>query len=245
MTTLDWYGVGWFFLYFILGAGTLALLSYFVKLPKEIVRKGYHVMACGSIFVLLELFPNWYGALIALAIFITVVFIVVPLATRFLKLQSLSVQRGSSIREVLRQAALFLSSMGILITLIWGLIGEEYKLHIAVGMMALSLGDAAAALIGKNFGKRKLRLKIFDKNKTVEGSLAMLAFAFLGIFYLLLTFTDLPWFLTLPSAIILAAIGAFVEAIAVRGLDTIMVPLVVSLTSLILFIINVRLYGIG
>ena len=197
-------------------------------------------MACGSVFVLLECFDHWYGAVIALAIFITAGFIVVPLAYRLLNLRSLSVQSGSSILEVLRQAALFLVSMAILITLIWGLIGEEYKLHIAIGMMALSFGDAAA-LVGKRFGKRKLKLRIFDRNKTIEASLAMFGFAFLVIFSLLLIFTDLPWILALISALILAASSAFVEAIAIRGLDTIVIPLVFSFTSLGLFLLNLQL----
>lgn len=241
MSVLDWYGVGWFFLYYIIGAGALALFSHFIKLPKEILRKSYHIMACGSIFVLLECFSHWYGAIAALVIFIAAVFIVVPLATRMLNLRSLSVQRGSSIVEVLRQAALFLVSMAVLITLIWGLIGAEYKVHIAIGITALSLGDAAAALVGKHLGKRKLRFRLFDRNKTVEGSLAMVGAAFLGIFALLLFFTELPLILVLISALILAVLSAFVEAIAVQGLDTIIIPLVISFSSLGLFIINLQL----
>ncbi len=241
MTNLDWYGVGWFFLYYILGAGTLALISHVVKLPKEIIRKGYHIMACGSVFVLLECFQNWYGALAALAIFTVAVFVIVPLAYRLFNLRSLSVQRGASIWEVLRQAALFILSMAILITVIWGLIGEEYKLHIAIGLMALSLGDAAAALVGKRFGKRKLRLRIFDRNKTMEGSLAMFACAFLAISSLLFFFTELPLTLLLLSALFLAALSAFVEAIAISGLDTILIPVVVSLASLGLFVLNLQL----
>lgn len=232
MDYLDWAGVGWFFLYYVFGAGSLALLSSVVHLPKEVVRKGYHVMACGSVFVLLECFDHWFSAVIALAIFITAVFIAVPLAYRLFDLRSLSVQRGSSILEVLRQAALFLTSMAILITLIWGVLGEQYKPHIAIGMMALSLGDAAAALIGKRFGKRKLKSRIFDPNKTVEGSLAMFTFAFLAIFALLLIFTELPLLIIVVSSLVLAALSAFVEAIAIRGLDTIVIPLIISFSSL-------------
>ena len=72
------------------------------------------------------------------------------------------------------------------------LLGEEYKIHIAVGITALGLGDASAALIGKYFGKTKLKLKLFDRRKTIEGSLAIGGVAFLGIFVLLVLFTDIP-----------------------------------------------------
>lgn len=110
--------------------------------------------------------------------------------------------------------------MALLITLIWGLIGEQYKLHIAVGFMALSVEDDAAAIIGKRFGKRKLKLGIFDKNKTFEGSLTMAGFAFLPIFALLFFFTSLPLIFFLLSALVLVVLSSFVEAVALHGLDT-------------------------
>ncbi len=240
MRVIEWYGMAWFFLYFIIGAGSLALLSYFFTFPSEIKRKSYHLMACGSIFVLLECFQHWYGAVIALIIFIAAVFVVVPIATKLFDLRSLSIQRGNSIVEILRQAVLFLVGMGIMITLIWGLSGAEHKIHIAIGMMALSFGDAAAAILGKRFGKRTLSLRIFDQKKTVEGSLAMLIFAFIAIFFLLFFFTELTFIFAFMFALILATLSAFVEAISVRGLDTILIPLVISLASLGLFLVKIK-----
>ena len=118
--------------------------------------------------------------------------------------------------------------------------GEEYKIHIAVGITALGLGDASAALIGKYFGKTKLRLKLFDRRKTIEGSLAMVGFAFIGIFLLLLLFTDIPVGLTFVSAVVLALLSAFLEAVAVHGLDTIIIPLVIAFSSLGLFVVNLN-----
>ncbi|MDI9441419.1 MAG: hypothetical protein QM392_04665 [Bacillota bacterium] len=239
MSRLDWIGVGMFFIYFITGAGSIALISWLVKIPREIMRKAYHLMACGSVFVLLAYFEHWHGALAAIGLFSLVVLAVVPLGM-VLPVRRISIQRGGTVGEILYQAGLFALGLAVLISLIWGLVGEEYKIHIAVGITALGLGDASAALIGKYFGKTKLRLKLFDRRKTIEGSLAMTGFAFIGIFVLLLLFTDIHIGLTLATALVLACLSAFLEAVAVHGLDTILIPLIIAFSSLGLFLLNLH-----
>lgn len=120
--------------------GGAALLSLVLKLPQEVRRKIYHLLACGSIFVLLQCFDHWYGALAAIGLFLLVVFVVVPTAVRLFSFKAVAIQRGGSINEVLYQAGIFLLSQALLIGLFWGLFGEEHKLHIAIGMTALGLG---------------------------------------------------------------------------------------------------------
>jgi phytol kinase len=239
MSGRDWIGVGLFFLYFIIGAGVIAVISSLIKIPQEFRRKAYHLMACGSILVLLWHFDNWYGALTAIGLFLVAVYAVVPAAMRLFSFKHITVQRGGSIKELLYQASVFLLTLGLLIAVIWGLIGEEHKLHILIGVTALSLGDAAAALIGRHFGKNKLRFKLFDPNKTVEGSLGMIGFAFIGIFTLLLVYTDLSIGTAFFSALLLAIVSAIVEAAAVHGSDTVLIPVIVSFASLgLLFLVS-------
>jgi dolichol kinase len=237
MSGQDWLGVGMFFLYYIIGAGGAALLSLVLKLPQEVRRKIYHLLACGSIFVLLQCFDHWYGALAAIGLFLLVVFVVVPTAVRLFSFKAVAIQRGGSINEVLYQAGIFLLSQALLIGLFWGLFGEEHKLHIAIGMTALGLGDAAAALIGRHFGRKKFRSRIFDRSKTVEGSLAMIGSAFGGILLILLFLTELSFSTAFLSALILAVLSGAVEAVAVHGLDTILIPLAVSFFSHGLFLL--------
>lgn len=241
MSRLDWIGVIMFFVYFVTGAGSLALISWLIQVPKEVIRKAYHLMACGSVFILLAYFEYWYGALAAVGLFFLTVFTVVPLFMRLPPpIRRISIQRGGTIGEVLYQAGLFALGLVVLISLIWGLLGEEYKIHIAVGVTALGLGDASAALIGKYFGRTKLRLKLFDRRKTIEGSLAMAGFAFIGIFTLLVLFTEIPIGLTLATAAFLALLSSFLEAMAIHGLDTILIPLVIAFSSLGLFMLNLH-----
>ena len=39
MSRLDWIGVIMFFVYFVTGAGSLALISWLIQVPKEVIRK--------------------------------------------------------------------------------------------------------------------------------------------------------------------------------------------------------------
>ena len=97
-------------------------------------------MACGSVFILLAYFEHWYGALAAVGLFFLTVFTVVPLFMRLPPpIRRISIQRGGTIGEVLYQAGLFALGL-VVISLIWGLLGEEYKIHIAVESPPLGWG---------------------------------------------------------------------------------------------------------
>ncbi len=83
----------------------------------------------------------------------------------------------------------------------------------ACAMIMFMIGDAAAALVGRRFGKTHW----FGTSKTVEGSLAFLATA-LGI---LLLFDILP----LPYSLAVAIFAAALELIPLRINDNLYVPL--------------------
>jgi hypothetical protein len=46
--------------------------------------------------------------------------------------------------------------------------------------------------------------------------------------------------LTLATALVLACLSAFLEAVAVHGLDTILIPLIIAFSSLGLFLLNLH-----
>ena len=77
----------------------------------------------------------------------------------------------------------------------------------------ISLGDSAASIFGKFFGKISIP---FNKGKNLEGSISGFAFAFLGASY----------FLSTPLALIGAAIGMVVETLPLPVNDNLSVPLV-------------------
>ena len=76
----------------------------------------------------------------------------------------------------------------------------------------LSLGDSAASIFGKFFGKTTIP---FNKDKNLEGSIAGGALAFLGA----------AFFLPLPLAFIGAVFGMFVEALPLPVNDNLSTPL--------------------
>lgn len=218
-------------IYYIISAGLLGLTSHFFHFPKEIIRKAYHLMACFSIFIILEAFNTWQGALAGILTLVGLVWIILPLATRLSVFKKITIARSGVILEVLKQATYFFATIIVLILAFWYLTGPEMKYHIIVGIGALALGDTAAALIGKKFGKKKLTFPMFDPNKTLVGTLAMIVASVVSIFITLAYYNPISITFNLVSALILAIIAAIVEAVAIKGLDTIMIPTTVACAS--------------
>ena len=144
---------------------------------------------------------------------------------------------------MLAQAGLFVITLAILLITIWGGLGQMFKFHILVGIITLGIGDAAAALIGKRFGRRQLKLPFVDRNKSLAGSIAMIVTAFGSITALLLIFTDMPLMMVIISALVLAVVGTVIEAVSVAGIDTITIPLGVSFASVLLELLYNLLLG--
>lgn len=231
MQYFEWQSSILFLGYYVIIAGLLALITRFCSVQQEIIRKGYHLMATGSIIILLYAFSHWISALYAVLFLATLVYIILPLAIKIPGMNKLSIGRQGKFKEVLKQAGYFFIALISLITLIWGGAGDDYKIHIVMGMAALGIGDAAAALIGKKFGKHQFKM-FFDKQKSVEGSVAMAITVFLTAFMLLYFFTNQTLLPALISSVIIGLVSATVEAICVNGLDTIIIPLIISFLSL-------------
>jgi phytol kinase len=101
--------------------------------------------------------------------------------------------------------------------------------------MAMTWGDALAALIGQNFGKHQY--KIGNSVRSWEGSAAMFLAATTAIFLVLLLlpgslFSPLIPVLSINQVIIGTLIGGIcatmMEAIAPHGIDNLTVPIVTS-----------------
>jgi phytol kinase len=89
-----------------------------------------------------------------------------------------------------------------------------------VGILAATLGDSSAALIGMRFGRHRTWIL---RGKSVEGSLGFFAFTFLSS----LLFVE--W----PIALILSSITAVVEVFS-AGIDNLSVPFSAALIAGIL-----------
>ena len=93
-----------------------------------------------------------------------------------------------------------------------------------IPILLLALADAAAALIGIGYGRR--RYNTADGEKSAEGSLAFFTCAFFVVHVPLLLGTDTGRTETLLIALLLAWLATMFEAIAWSGLDNLALPLV-------------------
>lgn len=99
------------------------------------------------------------------------------------------------------------------------------KAMMVAALMPMTWGDAFAAIIGKRWGRRKYT--IAGATRSIEGSVAMFVFSFVGVFIVLLAMeqlagSDVLW--AVIFALVTAAAATLVESISVRGLDNLTVP---------------------
>jgi dolichol kinase len=115
--------------------------------------------------------------------------------------------------------------LGMLISLIF--FSRE---ALVFGIIALCIGDSAAALVGKAWQAWRwpsLGRIPWDKSKTFAGSFGFLAFTFLACFvflYIFPNFIPLGW---IRAGLIAGAVGAFVETIPFVN-DNFSIPVAVS-----------------
>lgn len=214
--------------YFVMCASLALLLRIYVKPPNEVFRKMLHFILLGSSLVFLNAFENWYHAVLASLFFALIVYPILSVAEKLKNYSQLLVERKNG--EIKKSLVLVFGMFALVIAISWGLIGAKY-IALAV-IFAWGFGDAAAALVGKKYGKRFIEGKFIDGKKTLEGSLAMFLVSFLMIFFILILNTSLPWYKNIIISLITAIVNSLVELHTKNGLDTITCPLSILLVML-------------
>ena len=92
--------------------------------------------------------------------------------------------------------------------------------------MAWGPGDAVAAIVGKEHGKRKLQGKMIEGTKSIEGSIGMAITSFVCLLPVLLTMSVLPWYVAVVASLVIAPIASVTELFTKGGWDTVTVPAV-------------------
>jgi phytol kinase len=208
------------------------LLKYWLKVPLEWTRKTQHVAYSLSIFLLLKLFSSWFVAILAASLLILLAYPALLWIEKTAFYKKYMVDRSARGGELRRQLLYVQACFAILILIFWGMLGEKWHYLIAVSVMAWGFGDAAAALVGKAYGKRRFFNRYIEGAKTLEGTTAMIVFAGMALFLTLLLYAGLPWLTSLLTAAIVAPVLGVVELFSRRGADTLTVPL--SAASLLL-----------
>lgn len=226
----DLAGIGLYFGFIAAIGLPMVLLKARFNLPFEITRKLYHLAITLSIFPLVTVFSTWYAAVLAILLFALIVYPILKRVERASFYERIAVERqGGEFKSSLLIVQL---SMALLLLVFWGLLGSAWKYIAVVAVMGWGFGDAAAALVGKAVGRRRIEHPRIQGKKTYEGTLAMLVTAGLAVFLTLLFYAGQPWQVSLTVALLAAPVCATVELFTIRGLDTLTVPISTGLTVL-------------
>lgn len=211
---------GQLLLFFLLAASILLLIRRFFTLPSELFRKLLHIPAITSVIVLVQASSSWIIAVMSALSFVLIVYPLLALLERVPGFSRLLVERAPG--EIKMSLLLLFGMEAAMIALCWGYFRQP-AIAIA-GILAWGCGDAAAALIGKRYGKHRIHFRLADGQKTWEGSLAMALVSFAVLLPLLNGYALFGW----PQGILIAAItailAALMEMISHRGSDTVTVP---------------------
>jgi phytol kinase len=219
--------------YYIGAASGIALLDHLTFGEREWIRKGYHLLYSFSIFIYMYLFKDWYISLIALIVITLIAILVLKIAERIPLLMKLSISRSSAAREVILQM-LYIHCVFIVFIVVFQFLWKQPVYHAVVGTIIWGFGDAAAALSGKYFGKNHYFIPLFSSKKTLEGSTGFIIISFIPCFILLYFASPYNLLSTLLVTAILVFAASIIEALSRKGLDTITIPLLVSLASVFL-----------
>ena len=222
------------YLRFILSAVALLLLIHLlIKPDREVFRKILHTAAFTSSAAFIFCAENWQAASLASALFAVVVYPALSLGERWRGYGNFFNQRRSG--EVKRSLLLLFFSFSAINAFGWGLLSSPW-----LGVCAILMwgpGDAAAALVGRRFGKHKISLPLADRKKSWEGSLAMALTSFSIGAVCLPLFGVFPLSRALIACLIAAPAAAYVELITKDGNDTVTVPAVNTLVLGLLYVL--------
>ncbi|MBO5228365.1 MAG: hypothetical protein J6B39_05160, partial [Lachnospiraceae bacterium] len=218
---------GIYIAYIVVLALSLIIVRFTTKVPDYIFRKLLHVVAFTSILPLVFCTDSWQAAVVVEIIFLIIVIIALLFFEKYDFYKNIFIEKGK--HEVVTSFVMLFGLMTILLAVFWGCFGEEYKYIIVTAIMAWGPGDAAAAIVGKNFGKHKLSGRFIEGTKSVEGSVAMAVTSFICTFVTLIFMSGFAWPVVFAVSLVVAPIASLVELFTNKGLDTVTVPIAVSL----------------
>lgn len=195
-------------------------------LQPDLTRKLIHVGAGMWVFGVLVLFDHWESGILPFATFIGLNY----LFYRYRVLNAMDTDDSSP------GTVYFAVSVTLLFGLLWRPAGPVDRAPIAAaGVMAMTWGDALAALIGKRIGRH--RYQIWGSKRSWEGSVAMFVASAVAMFLVLLLLpgSSLSPLATpsgagrsLLAALVGAAFATLAEAVSPHGTDNLSVPLVAA-----------------
>lgn len=214
-------GFGVLLAYFAIAATCALLLRVSFDLPREVYRKTLHGILLFSLPVFLYAFPTWALSSVAALVFVILVYPLLSWGEQLERYSDVLTERkGGEIKMSLVLVFLMFASI---ISICWGWLGD--RLLAAACIAAWGFGDAAAALVGKRYGRHPLQGRLIEGRKSLEGTLTMFVVAFLSVLIIMLVRGGLTWQQCIAVAALAAAATAAVELFTLGGFDTLTCPL--------------------
>ena len=207
-------------LYIAVCVGIMLLLRRFFTIPDELFRKALHFVLLGAYIPLVFAFEKWWMATIFSASLIVILFPALLVAGKIPMFSAFVNERKKG--EFKSSMVLAVGMMVVSTLVCWGIFKDRYL--VLASIYAWGVGDAFAALIGKRFGKHKIKWKITDGKKSFEGSLAMLIFAILSVFIVLIFRGGIKIPYCILISLVSAIVCTFAELCTKNGLDTVICP---------------------
>lgn len=214
--------------YFAIAATTALLCRVLIRIPDELFRKILHCILLGSFPVFLFGFSVWKAASLEAVGFAVIVYPILAVLEHIDGFSKLTTERTHG--ELKQSLLLVFGMFAFIIAICWGYLDDRYLALASV--YAWGFGDAAAALVGKKYGKHKIRWKHTDGKKSVEGSCAMFLVSLISVTIILLLRGGLPaaGYVVIPS--VTALVSTLAELYSKNGNDTVICP-VCAMTALI------------
>lgn len=214
-------GFGLLLVYFVAAATIALVIRAMFNMPREMFRKTLHGILLFSLPVFLYAFPTWWLSALAAMVFAITVYPLLAWGERLEGYSEFLTQRKDG--EIKRSLMLVFLMFAVIISICWGWLGD--RLLAAACIAAWGFGDAAAALVGKRFGRHWLEGRMIEGRKSLEGSLTMFALSFLAVFLIMLVRGGLTWQQCFVIAVVTAAVSATVELYTLGGFDTLTCPM--------------------
>ena len=207
-------------IYIAVLVGTMFIARKLIKIPDELFRKILHFILLGAYIPLVFAFEEWWMSAIFSASLMVILFPALAIAGKIPMFSSFVNERKAG--EFKSSMVLAVGMMVFSVSVCWGLFGDKYL--VLASIYAWGIGDGLAALVGKRFGKHKIKWKIADGKKSVEGSLAMFVCALVSVFTVLIIRDGISIPLCLCISVVAALICTLTELCAKNGLDTVICP---------------------
>lgn len=213
-------GTGITMLYIIVAVGIMLLVRKCFAIPDELFRKTLHFVLLGAYIPLVFAFKVWWMAAIFATSLIVILFPALSIAGKLPAFSAFVNERKKG--EFKSSMVLAVGMMAFSVTVCWGLFGDKYL--VLASIYAWGIGDGLAALVGKRFGKHKIKWCLSDGKKSVEGSATMFLCSLVSVVTVLLIRGGIGIPMCLVIALLAAGVCTLAEMCTKGGWDTVICP---------------------